>query len=100
MEQVLGILKLVIFSVVGVYLIINGHPGWGILSLFIILGNFNITVNGTDKKPEETLSEEEQDILDNTKRILKNYNSKEAYDYLSDAIKELKKELKENDNDK
>lgn len=96
MEQILGVLKLIIFSVVGVYLIIEGHPGWGILCLFIILGNFNITANGTDKKPEETLSEEEQDIIDNTKRILKNYDSKEAYVYLSNAIKELK----EKDNDK
>lgn len=94
MEQVLGILKLVIFSIVGVYLIINGHPGWGILSLFIILGNFNITVNGTDKKE---LSEESQDIIDNAKRILENHDSsKEAYDYLLKALKELK----ENDNDK
>lgn len=93
MEQVLGILKLVIFSVVGVYLIINGHPGWGILSLFIILGNFNITVNGTDKKEELS---EEQDIIDNAKRILENHDSKEAYDYLLKALKELK----ENDNDK
>ena len=96
MEQTLGMLKLIIFSFVGIYLIIEGHPGWGILCLFIILGNFNISVNKTNTKPEETLSEEERDIIDNTKRILKNYDSKEAYDYLSNAIKELK----ENDNDK
>lgn len=44
-KNICGYTKMLIFLLVGCFLVTHGHPGWGILALSISCGGINVTFN-------------------------------------------------------